>query len=334
LRTPVCVSIMHTDPDPEATMQLVETRTQNTQLIQDRAARMSLLVERWLGARAATTVLAYSRDLEYWAGWMGKHPTRALADLLELDRGGANELVLAYRADMRASDLAPSTINRRLAALRSIVDTARALGLVGWALDVKGLKAVAYRDTRGPGVAGYRAMLDTLTEDTPQHVRDRAMLGLMYTMALRRAEVVGLDLCDVDLEGERLWILGKGRTQKESVFLPTQTASVLREWLAVRGPAPGPLFTSQDPRRSGDTQRLTLNAVTKRVRQIGQQAGVRVTPHGLRHAGITRALDLTNGDARRVRALSRHAKLETLMLYDDARTDMGGGVAALLAADA
>lgn len=315
-------------------MQMLQAKNTHLAPPQDRLERTQALIHLWLNNRAPTTVRAYSMDLEGWAEWLGMAPPQALDALLQMDPGAANAMAMAYRVHMKEQGLAPATVNRRLAALRSVVDAARTVGLVSWGLSVRGLKAQAYRDTRGPGVAGYRAMQDALAGSSIQNVRDRAMLALLYTMALRRAEVVGLDLEDVDLPGQRLWIMGKGRAQKEAVSIPPQTQQLLAEWLEVRGSEDGPVFTSLDRRLGGELKRITLNAVTRRVRQIGQQAGVRVTPHGLRHAGITRALDLTGGDARRVRALSRHAKLETLMLYDDARVDMAGGVAALLAADA
>ena len=56
-------------------------------------------------------------------------------------------------------------------------------------------------------------------------------------------------------------------------------------------------------------------------------------PHGLRHQGITRALDLAHGDVRKVKRFSRHAKLETLLRYDDNRRDEAGAIAKLLGED-
>ena len=55
-------------------------------------------------------------------------------------------------------------------------------------------------------------------------------------------------------------------------------------------------------------------------------------PHGLRHLGVTEALDMTNGNVRMGRAYSRHADANILLHYDDARTDMFGEVARRVAA--
>lgn len=314
----------------------VELATRSTPRLADLAPqdRARALLGVWLAGKAETTVRAYRGDLERWAEWMGRGLDDALAELLGLGPGHANALALSYRGDL-LEELAPSTVNRRLAALRSVVKAARTVGLISWDLDVTGVRSRAYRDTRGPGVGGYRAMMAALEEegDTARVRRDRALLALLYTLALRRAEAVGLDMEDLELASRRIWIVGKGSREREAMTVPEGTAQLLAEWLEVRGEEPGPVFLSLDRRAGGG--RIHLNSVTRLVRRLGKAAGLgKVTPHGLRHAGITRALDLTGGDARKVRALSRHAKLETLMLYDDARRDGAGGVAALLDADA
>ena len=54
------------------------------------------------------------------------------------------------------------------------------------------------------------------------------------------------------------------------------------------------------------------------------------SPHRIRHSSITAALDATGGDVRAVQKLSRHSKLEVLMVYDDARLDAQGDISDLL----
>ncbi len=81
------------------------------------------------------------------------------------------------------------------------------------------------------------------------------------------------------------------------------------------------------PCRQGGSGRLTGTSLYRIVRRLGEDAGVRARPHGLRHAAITEALDLTGGDVRAVQRFSRHRKLETLLRYDDNRTDMAGAIA-------
>jgi integrase/recombinase XerC len=158
------------------------------------------------------------------------------------------------------------------------------------------------------------------------------LLRLLYDLGLRRAEVVGLDVEDVNLVAETVAVLGKGRTQKVNLTVPPETRAALAEWLTVRGVPSGPLFTSLD--RASCGRRLSGMGLYLVVRQIGERVNLRVRPHGLRHAAITRALDLTGGDIRSVQKFSRHKDVRLLQRYDDNRQDLGGAVARQLAADA
>ncbi|MGL4498647.1 MAG: tyrosine-type recombinase/integrase, partial [Planktothrix sp.] len=79
--------------------------------------------------------------------------------------------------------------------------------------------------------------------------------------------------------------------------------------------------------------RLTGTGVYKIVSQIAREAGINkpLSPHRIRHSGITAALEATNGDVRKVQKLSRHSDLNTLMIYDDNRKNQQGEVTNLLA---
>src|SRR5262249_30401577 len=162
------------------------------------------------------------KDLEDLAAFLGVTDVEALpAVLLAGGQGAANERALAYRAHLVARGLAPATVNRRLAALRSLVKLARTLGLVPWALDVDGVRAEPYRDTRGPGRAGFARLLAVLVSRVDaKGLRDRALLRLLFDLGLRRGEAVGLDVADLDLEAGTADVLGKGRTQKARLTLP------------------------------------------------------------------------------------------------------------------
>ncbi len=289
------------------------------------------LVAAFLAGRNPRTLRAYSQDLEDFRAFVGAGDVDAAAALL-LGRGHgeANALGLAYKAHLVERGLSPATVNRRLAALRSLVKLARILGAVPWTLEVQNAKAQPYRDTRGPGRVGFRAMLEQLDgRDNPKARRDRAILRLLYERGLRRGELVGLDLEDVDLQAPAIAVLGKGRSAKETLTIAPSTAAAIAAWLEVRGIAPGPLFTNLDHGHA--PRRLTGAGVYDVVRELGAAAGLRVRPHGLRHAAITEALDRTHGDLRAVQRFSRHRDLRLLLVYDDNREDLGGKVARLVA---
>jgi len=284
----------------------------------------------FLSGRNARTLLAYRKDLEDFQTFTCSASLDSAAILLvSHGSGAANGLALAYRVSLQERGLAPATINRRLAALRSMVKLGRLLGVISWELQVEGIKSSAYRDTRGPGLDGFKKMVEVLHgEPDPKSIRDLAILRLLFGMALRRGEVCSLDLSHLDLEAGRLSVMGKGRTQRESLSIPAKVLDSIKAWVAVRGETPGALFTSLDRAHRG--HRLDGSAVYRIISELGQAVGLATRPHGLRHAGITAALDATNGNTRTVQKFSRHKKLDTLSLYDDARQDLAGEVARLV----
>src|SRR5690606_9056766 len=131
----------------------------------DRSWVQDLLAD-WLATKAKSTLAAYRSDFSDFAQFITGDPTDhagALAQLFELGEADAHRRALAYKADMmsrpvwRSSKarsngeeptrigLASRTVNRRLAAIRSIVRLAR----LGWRLDVPGTKVAPVKDTSG-----------------------------------------------------------------------------------------------------------------------------------------------------------------------------------------
>jgi integrase/recombinase XerC len=296
------------------------------------ATQAQRLLRAFLACRSPATLRAYGRDVADFAAFCSA-PTAdaAAARLLAHGPGPANELALLYRAHLAERGLSPATVNRRLAALRSLVKLARALGLVGWALEVPGPRSESYRDTRGPGAAAYRRLLARLAGRAgPKALRDAAVLRLLYDLGLRRVEVCRLDLADFDGDGPAVMVLGKGRSEKARLSLPPATAAAVAGWLAARPAGDSPaLFVRLD--RGGRGGRLDGGSVYRLVRELGEGEGVRARPHGLRHSAITAALDAFAGDVRKVQRFSRHRKLDTLLRYDDARRDDAGEVSRRLA---
>jgi integrase/recombinase XerC len=299
----------------------------------DPSSASARLLAAFFSGRKAETIKAYQADLDDFRAFL-KSPTleQAAHLLLTSNLGQANSLVLDYKARLIDRQLTPATINRRLAAVRSLVKLARMLGLVTWKLEVEGMKSEGYRDTRGPGRIGFRNMLQMLERRKDvKSVRDRAILRCLFDLGLRRAEVLHLDLHDLDRRTGTLAVLGKGRTQKELLTLPAETKAAIDAWLAVRGEGTGPLFHSLDRAKKGNG-RLSGAGLYDIVRKLGNQAGLRVWPHGLRHAAITEALNLTAGNVRAVQKFSRHRDVRIIERYDDNRTDLAGQVARQVAA--
>jgi integrase/recombinase XerC len=289
------------------------------------------LLQTFLGGRSKRTLRAYQSDLQAFRAFLElEDPAAAVEKLIRSAHGRANSIVLEFRAHLLRDGLSPATINRRLATLRSLVKQARMLGMVPWTLDVPNIRRQPYRDTRGPGRAGFERMVAELERRSdPRTLRDRAAVRMLFDLALRRAEVVSLDLEHVDLEAGNVSVLGKGRSRRELLTLPPPTRDALADWIVARGRAVGPLFVNFDRATKG--ARLTGRSLHRIVVALGRGIGQRVTPHGLRHAAITEALDLTNGNVRAVQRFSRHRDLRVLSIYDDSRADLGGQVACLVA---
>lgn len=288
----------------------------------DPKKRHSMLLEAFLRNRKPSTLKNYQAALRDFVIFLGVDSEEAaVAHLFSMPQGEANALALTYRSELVDQHLAPNTINVRLAALKSMGKLARLLGLVPWALEVDSMKVQSYRDTSGPGRDAILKVLEDLSQKTDRtSLRNEAIIRILYTYALRRKEVAGLNLEDYDPRMSRLWILGKARTDQEPITVPINTKRSIEAWIEVRRPGQGPLFTNFDPSGKGG-DRLS----DKGVYRIVQQYGLGHT-HGLRHSAITEALD-KGLDVRAVRRFSRHKKLDTLMIYDDNRKDLGGDVA-------
>ena len=256
---------------------------------------------------------------------------QALWRLLRQTQAVANAMAMAYHADLANRNLSPATIARRLAALKRAARRARLAGLTTISLETEPPKAESFRDTRGPGAVGWRKLLvqaEAETVDgTPRTARNLAILLLLHDRALRRGEAGALDYPDdLDLSQLAVQVLGKGKTAKEWLTINDRCHAALARWIELRGDWPGPLFTRSDPAARMPT-RLTGESVNRMVQALAKRAGLTrtVRAHGLRHQAITEALD-GGWDVRDVKQFSRHAKIDTVLIYDDRRKDIGGEI--------
>src|SRR5438093_13643995 len=202
------------------------------------------LLRAFLSGRKAATITAYRQGLEDFQAFVQAPSLEQAARLLLAPGPGeANALALDYKAHLMDRELAANTINRRLTALRSLVKLGRTLGVVSWTIEVQSVKADPYRDTRGPGRAGFRDMLDSLAKrKDPKSMRDRALLRCLFDLGLRRAEVLRLDLEDMDREVGTVAFLGNGGTFKMQLYLPPVSRNSLEAWIGFRCVDPRPHF--------------------------------------------------------------------------------------------
>ena len=299
--------------------------------------KVSDLLTAVLSGRSPRTLKAYGQDLvDFRAFSKTKTTEDAARGMLSQGHGRANLLLLEYRTSLTERGLQSATINRRLAAVRSLVKLAKTLGMVEWSLDIQNVRSEAYRDTKGPGKNGFRAMLQTLAEKkTTKTTRDTAILRLLYDLALRTGEAVALNCKDVEIGRSVIHVLGKGKTDKQQLTLPESTKAALEAWLQIRGSEPGPLFHNLDRAKKG--QRLTGVSIYRIVRALGEKNGFKTRPHGIRHTAITEACKVAaeNGiGLEEVLDFSRHSRssVAILMVYRDRERNIQGQLASCIAA--
>lgn len=216
---------------------------------------------------------------------------------------------------------APATANKHLAALRGVLKAAWRLGQMGAddyqrAVDlepIKGERIPAGRALTAGEIAALFAACDR--DSSPAGARDGAMLALLRVLGLRRAEVAGLALDDYNPTASTLRVLGKRNKQRE---LPVTigAADRLAEWLAIRGPEPGPLFCAINKAGRITLAGLSGDVVFDVLERRALEAGVvDVSPHDLRRTFAGDLLD-SGVDIATVQRLMGHSTISTTARYD------------------
>ena len=259
-----------------------------------------LAIER---AYSPHTIDAYRRDVERFETHLEANGIR-LADC-------RHHQVWSYAGHLRAAGLSPKTIQRHLSSIRRYFEYLKRHGEVSTnpAATVSGPK----QSRKLPDAldADQTAQLFEHRPGTPIELRDHAMLELFYGSGLRLAELVGLDIGDIDLADASVTVLGKGSKERK-LPLGSHCISALERWLEAH-PAPAPdaaLFTGRG------THRISPRTVQHRlkkhaVQQLGSDA---LHPHMLRHSFASHLLE-SSGDLRAVQELLGHADLSTTQIY-------------------
>ena len=186
-------------------------------------------VERYLlllaAQRSPRTVDAYRRDLAALAAFLCAPVSTATAESLE-----------AWVASMRAAGLAPSTIGRRIAAVRSYFRHQLLLGARddNPAAEVETPRRVR-KLPRTLSPSESERLVEAANGTTPRALRDRALVELMYGAGLRVSETVGLARTSVDIDARIVRVLGKGDKER-IVPLGRPAAEAVRRYLALGRP--------------------------------------------------------------------------------------------------
>lgn len=253
------------------------------------------------------TLDAYQRDISDFCTWLGDDET--LPDWDSIDP----HQIRSYAAARHRQGLSPKSLQRRLAALRS---------LFRYLLRENIVKNNPADGIRAPKVArklpttldaDQLTHLLNIADDDPLVLRDHAILELFYSSGLRLSELVAIDLLALDPREAVLDVIGKGNKTRR-VPVGRLALAAIADWKKVRGqlalPDEPALFVSQ---RGG---RLSARSVQLRIARLAVQQGapLHVHPHLLRHSFASHMLE-SSGDLRAVQELLGHADISTTQIY-------------------
>jgi site-specific recombinase XerD len=243
------------------------------------------------------------------------------------------------------SKYAPATVNRYLCAVRRVIKEAWRHHLISAeayqrATDVQSVSAERLPTGRELDTEEIRALIEACLKDKDNPtlgIRDAAIIGLMYSSGLRRAEVVALDLEDLDLAQNRLRVIGKRNKQRDA-FLAAGAVRALEAWLARRGRQPGPLFyavnkggrivrtrnarlTAAQKARGEKPKRIVARLSDQTIYHVidkrAEEAGLvkKATPHDMRRTFVSDLL-AEGVDLATVSKMAGHEDTNTTRRYD------------------
>ncbi len=252
------------------------------------------------------TAQAYRRDL---AALLGYCEQNELQEWAQLD----SQHVRSFAALCHRQGLAPRSIQRRLSAVRSFYKylIRENLSSKNPAQDVSAPKAAR----RLPKTldADQMTRLVEITGDDPQVTRDRAMMELLYSSGLRLAELVSLQIPDVDIADHTVRVTGKGNKTR-IVPVGRHALAAITAWLKQRSSLANTTETALFVGARGN--RISPRTVQARIRRWATVQGIdaRVSPHMFRHSFATHVLE-SSGDLRAVQELLGHANISTTQIY-------------------
>jgi integrase/recombinase XerC len=271
---------------------------------------------------SAHTLRNYESDLQQFLGYLnppneksnGKKGTEP--DIKTIDHITIRE----WLATLHSEHKKKSSIARKLAALRTFLQFLVREGVVE--SNPAKLVSTPRKEKKLPvhlSVEDAIRFIETPDADTDFGKRDRAILELLYATGVRVAELVQLNLRDIDFNNKLLRVFGKRRKERIVPF-GDPAARALREYLSVREK-----FLMNAPVTKRDAQPLILNYQGTRMttRSVGRLvekhirmcAGIHdISPHALRHSFATHLLD-SGADLRDIQALLGHARLSTTQVY-------------------
>lgn len=157
------------------------------------------------------------------------------------------------------------------------------------------------------------------SDDAPQHLRDAALIELLFSSGLRVAELVGLNRDHINTERREFTVRGKGQKDRP-IFVSVRAAEAIEQYLASRTDTLPALFLNYSRNASsstsGDYRRLSPRSIQRMIARYAKLAGItkHVSPHTMRHSYATDLL-MNGADIRSVQAMLGHSDISTTQVY-------------------
>ena len=151
--------------------------------------------------------------------------------------------------------------------------------------------------------------------NSPYNTRIKAIISLLALQGLRQVEITRLDVKDIDLIRKTLLIEGKGRDDKEIIYLHPETAKHIKYYLKGNNLKDGALFVSKS--NNSKNKRLTTRGLRMIIKKILNGLEIDKNVHGFWHYFTTTLIKNYKGDLLRVAQYTRHRSLEMLQIYND-----------------
>jgi site-specific recombinase XerD len=248
---------------------------------------------------------AYRFAIDDFIAWYCSEPRLAFS----------RTVVLRYRLALEGRQLAPATINLRLAAVRRLAYEAADTGLLSPELAagihrVKGAKNVGVKLGNWLSPDQCRSLLAAPDPGTPLGLRDRAILAILLGCGLRRAELAKLNIADLQ-QREEHWavvdLIGKGRHIR-TVPMPNWVKLYVDEWIKIAGVVDGRVFRCVNRTGSIWGTGVSEKVIWHVVRRYAPKAEVcHLAPHDLRRT-CARLCHTAGGELEQIQFLLGHVQ--------------------------